>query len=688
MKRVFTIFSSILITIIIASLVMNAKTLDELYFTKPDIENCNPGILSPGEKVVILYGINQIRIAHGLNEVTYDDKSDVKTAQGALLGVVNGQLSHNPPDNWGCYNPNAADANANSNLHLSATSDINNLPETLSSLIGWMIDDKNLGGDNLGHRRAILNPFVTTISFGRVDGYMPETTTVAYTSMNLNYGLQNLNADLTNTDLEFVAYPYGGYLKELVNKDYFLSFHAFYDKKNWFNNKNVDYKNAIIEVTNTSTHAKMTVTDQLYDNDSWGGIQNQLQWKVVGLEDDITYEVEIKNVDVNGTIKDYKYDFTIGEVKSTPNSIVLETPKDEATDIPYPVEFSWESESKSQSYFIEIAMDSEMTNIIDTATSDTEVSYISDKLMRNSTYYWRVKGQNQSGEGEWSQVWSFTTDNRLPVLSLISPESEDVIDSELTFEWLLDSSIPKYEFQISELDDFNDLYFESDFTTNKINLDIEFDLASAFWRVRPIDGDNIGEWSEIRLFYSPLKDEILENITPNNEERIAVDMNLSWSSALVNEFILTIADNENLESPIFNQNLKDTIFNIESLELEDGDYYWNIKSIMGQIVFDGMGIFMFNKTTSSVTRNADNISLSTFPNPIGGEFNVQFINKYARKSILNLYSLDGTLVETIITNNELNTSQIVIFNTVDLSSGTYILQIENGNIIISSTVVK
>lgn len=688
MKRFLPSIVLLSIFLFISTNIVNSKTLKELYFTEPDIENCSPGILSPGEKVVILYAMNQIRVAHGLKEVTYDDSADLKTAQGALLGVVNGQLSHNPPDNWGCYNPDAADANANSNLHLSATSDINNLPETLSSLIGWMIDDKNLGGDNLGHRRAILNPFVSKISFGRVDGYMPGTTTVAYTSMNLNYGLQNLNADLSATDLEYVAYPYGGYLKELVNKDYFLSFHAFYDKKNWFNNKNVDYKNTVIEVTNTSTHAKMTVTDQQYDNDSWGGIQNQLQWKVVGLEDDVTYEVEIKNVDVNGTIKDYKYDFTIGEVTTTPNTIVLSSPEDGAVDVEYPVTLIWTPDQKSQKYFIEIATDIDMTNIVDTSTSDVEVNYISNNLIRNTTYYWRVKGINDTGEGEWSDVWSFTTNNRMPMVELISPVADGVIDSQLNFAWQEDSSIPYFEFQLSASNDFSTIYYETDFTSSNNSLEIEFDLPTAFWRVRAFDGDNIGEWSEARSFDSPLKDEELLVISPLNGEKLNPEKELSWSSSLGSEFILTLADNITLDTPFLFETLSDTKYNISSLELEDGKYFWNVISKLDKIIYKDTAVNEFIINSKSVIENGEEISLKTYPNPLQNEFYVDFINKYDRITKINIYSFDGILIDSIITNNKLNSNQKVLFNTKNLSNGTFILQIENGNKIISSKLIK
>jgi len=138
------------------------------------VPSCQEGALTTAEKEYVLEYVNFIRYLHNLKPVVYDYGGDVKAQKAALIQVANGQLSHTPPTSWNCYSQDGYDGSENSNLHLQWGISEGQQIDSRVSIVGWMLDNMSQNAqDRCGHRRAIINPFVTSISFGRVDGQGP-----------------------------------------------------------------------------------------------------------------------------------------------------------------------------------------------------------------------------------------------------------------------------------------------------------------------------------------------------------------------------------------------------------------------------------------------------------------------------------------------------------------------------------
>jgi hypothetical protein len=258
------------------------------YAEPPDLPSCNPGVLSPARTLQALNDLNQIRALSGLAPVTYDTAGDPLTQGAALVMVANSSLSHEPPQSWACWSQAAADGAISSNLFIQWQWEPNHFIPW-ESMVGWLIDD---GVVSLGHRRWMLDPFLSKISYGAVHGtpQIPDPPYPAAFASSLQV-VHDAQADLSDTDLSWVAYPVGEYPAELFGAEWYLSFSWLVDPMNRYANSQVDLSEVVVTVTD-SGGAPLPVLDVSTDND-WMGLPNNVQWRVDDLVEGLTYTVTI-----------------------------------------------------------------------------------------------------------------------------------------------------------------------------------------------------------------------------------------------------------------------------------------------------------------------------------------------------------------------------------------------------------
>lgn len=89
--------------------------------------------------------------------------------------------------------------------------------------------------------------------------------------------------------------------------------------------------------------------------------------------------------------------------------VTLQTPANGATGVnPSNVSFTWTSSAGATAYDIQIATDSNFTNIIESGSSTTP-SYTASSVSNLTTLYWRVRPKNVACSGNFSTVFSFGT---------------------------------------------------------------------------------------------------------------------------------------------------------------------------------------------------------------------------------------------------------------------------------------
>lgn len=278
-----------------------------VYESDPNIAQCTAGYPSEGTKNIVLERLNYLRAIHKLPPVVYTDEFDDIVAECSLVIAANQKLSHYPDSSWKCYSQDALDGCSSSNIHIMMA---NYQAETDDAKIvdGFMIE-KNV--DELGHRRWFLDPWLADISYGRSEGvgagqYGAETFTLG-AAVHVIGGAQQ---DISDSDIEFVAYPFENYPKELYDDSVMMSFTVISNKFSKWSNSAVDFSSASIAITSETENKVYQIKDLQFDNDGYG-VPNNLRWRTTGVRTGLKYNVVIHNVIINNYSQDYIYWFQL-----------------------------------------------------------------------------------------------------------------------------------------------------------------------------------------------------------------------------------------------------------------------------------------------------------------------------------------------------------------------------------------
>jgi hypothetical protein len=287
----------------------SAKTVDAppLFATAPDVASCSPGSLSDAYQERIIERVNQIRLLHELPPVSIADAELGPTQEAALVIVANATLSHGIGSDSFCYTSEAARSSSESLLFMSAGNEVGNVADPDRFLVDWLRD---IDIPSLGHRRWLLDPFVSEVAFGFVQG--DPTVSFPYSPVaGAALDIQDLNdVDLSWWANDFVAYPFGVYPASFFEKDWALSFSLIADKTQRLASVDrVSLDAVAVTVTDPSGNA-LVVTDVQSHYDLIG-VPNALTWRVAGLEDGARYVVRISGVTIDGVAKDYEYEFVL-----------------------------------------------------------------------------------------------------------------------------------------------------------------------------------------------------------------------------------------------------------------------------------------------------------------------------------------------------------------------------------------
>ena len=106
------------------------------------------------------------------------------------------------------------------------------------------------------------------------------------------------------------------------------------------------------------------------------------------------------------------------------HSPTLIYPANDATKIDVNCEFSWQSVSQAEFYYLQIAIDKNFTNLVHDIDNITETKK-SVTLDSGMVYYWHVKAKYSAGEGSWSYTRSLQTAG--------NPSSIDNLDGPLEY---------------------------------------------------------------------------------------------------------------------------------------------------------------------------------------------------------------------------------------------------------------
>ena len=274
-----------------------------LYAARPNLSTCVAGTLTQQAKARALQGMNRIRALHGLAPVRYSSLYDRSVQEAALIQAANGYPGHHPSSRARCYTTAGAEGSRTGNLSGAAKRGQTFLDsDPVHKMIRWTNDAFNRAlVAAAGHRRWILDPFTTYLSYGQVYGHAVQKT----------FDFDHEPALTPFVTVDYVAFPYETYPAALMEDDPPWSFSVIEDKTKRGNNKHAYFQLATVTVTRMADGAPLPIRNVYMDMKGYG-IPNFLSWQVAGWEYDTPYHVTIRNVAMQTRqLRSYSYRVSI-----------------------------------------------------------------------------------------------------------------------------------------------------------------------------------------------------------------------------------------------------------------------------------------------------------------------------------------------------------------------------------------
>ncbi len=142
---------------------------------------------------------------------------------------------------------------------------------------------------------------------------------------------------------------------------------------------------------------------------------------VENLGENTTYFWRVQAVNETGKQGEWSEVWSFTTASGTLAAPVLINPPGNAENQPVSLTFQWEVLGNADTYRFELSEAPDFETLVRDQSVNTNSYTVSD-LANSTTYYWRVAGENSVGTGPWSEVWSFTTE---ATVGIITPGFEE-----------------------------------------------------------------------------------------------------------------------------------------------------------------------------------------------------------------------------------------------------------------------
>jgi hypothetical protein len=333
----------------------------------------------------------------------------------------------------------------------------------------------------------------------------------------------------------------------------------------------------------------------------WGNNDQTIEKDGMDFNDSLYYriwlhipDIEYKNIIVTyddsrpiyRTDGRYRTDafYVIGSIETFPGppAPILVSPEHESADHPVVIVFEWTETPRTMHYTLQIAQDSDFSEIAFDITNINSTTYEVTELQYETVYYWRVRGNNLAGAGEWSVVRQFSTLFSPLAPDLIAPDDlAEELPVPVTFRWDETERADSYRLQIALDTDFSTIVFgEAEITTTTIEVsELEYQTAY-YWRARAANVAGEGEWSGIRRFHTLTVPPAPVLFSPDDGAGdLPVPVLFRWDETeRTDSYRLQIADDSDFSSPLVDESeIISTSYETSALDFE-AEYFWRLSA--------------------------------------------------------------------------------------------------------------
>lgn len=380
--------------------------------------------------------------------------------------------------------------------------------------------------------------------------------------------------------------------------------------------------------------------------------------------------------------------WTIESTQPTLAAPTLIAPKNDSTNAPTTLTFSWNSVATATSYDIQVSTSSAFTSTIkDSSVTGTSATFI---LSNSTQYYWRVRAKNSTLTSSWSSTRTFTTYTPLTAPILIAPKNDSVeAPITMTLSWNAVSGATSYEVMTAIDPGFTQVVRDTTVTGTSVTM-LFASGTMHFWKVRAMNSAETSEWSEMRTFTVRLLSNIPpapKLLSPIDSEIIIHPINMRWSlSPGASRYMLQVDSDYYFTNSII---LEDTTYSIADTTLTIADLpmhmmlYWKVRACNSDgecSAWSEVDSFKVYPVLSVHDQVASYINISIFPNPTTGSFTISSRSKYIKD--VRIYDVKGASVAFERSGEECTIAKPV--------AGTYFVEVvlQGGEKVVKKIVVE
>jgi hypothetical protein len=360
---------------------------------------------------------------------------------------------------------------------------------------------------------------------------------------------------------------------------------------------------------------------------------------------------------------------------------LLQPPNLADSVVPNEVTFLWKGDENAKSYTMQYASDADFINATTIAPIyDTTVAVT---LNDHTQYYWRVRGENEAGQGSWANPWTFKTSSRIPgKVYLYVPATGDtnIISNVYVMKWWPVDTITGYQMEIRKNDTVVKLINLSS-TPSTLAPVLEY-YTWYTWRVRAVKDETYGPWSESRRFRTAPEPAAAPQLVSPTNDSVGVPRNyrLIWKWAeRADNFMVHVSKSPAFTSLEFaDDQIYGTQINFMYFE-PNTKYYWRVRGKNG----GGLGAWseVWSFTTAAAGAVGDDpLRVSSFtctPNPIGQTAEIDFVLSAPSLVSIRVFNTLGVEVTTLVNDVFFSGTHTIEWQRGGLPSGHYLLRLDS-----------
>jgi|GEM_PF-982822 photosystem II stability/assembly factor-like uncharacterized protein len=398
------------------------------------------------------------------------------------------------------------------------------------------------------------------------------------------------------------------------------------------------------------------------------------------------WRVSAKN---NGGTSAYSNIRRFTTVVPPPPAPTLLTPENGATNLPQSILFAWNPVGGTGFviYHLQLSVDSLFAMFV---VNDSNIFGNTQRqvngLQGSTHYFWRVRARNNTGYGEFSTEWNFTTAAAppLPPALLYPFNSAQNIPREVTVRWRNSLNAELYHLQVALDTAFENLVTNdsSIADTTKPVGPLQF-FTKHYWRVRAKNNAGFGDWSFRWSFTTliPVPQQVML-IAPEHNATISSDSILfRWKKSFpeVNRYGIAIALDTAFTNIVYTDtSVLDTQKVVRGLQ-NNRRYWWKVSAhnITGWGHFSEPRKFtLFISGVAELGGIPKEFSLKqNYPNPFNPTTMIEFQLPQSGYVTLKVFDILGNNIATLLQQEFSAGNFAYEWNAGDVPSGIYFYRV-------------